>query len=168
MDELAPPRKSVELEDPGAHELAESSSDEHFSDASEGRKMPLRGDDRSNATSPIPMTRVERVDDEPSYGEVPGTDAYKKRTQDAVPDEVEIVPDGTRSRSTSRLRAEDRPVTPGGSPVPKTVVEKIDDAPAHGEVPGTIAHQVRAADAVPDVILKVPQPPERNAEDPQS
>ncbi|KAF2813140.1 uncharacterized protein BDZ99DRAFT_381482 [Mytilinidion resinicola] len=163
MDELTPPRKSVELEDPGAHELVESSSDEHFSDASEGRKT-LQGGDRSNAASPIPMTRVERVDDEPSYGEVPGTDAYQKRTQDAVPDEVEIVPDGARSRSTSRLRADDRPVTPGGSPVPKTVLEKVDDAPAHGEVPGTVAHQVRAADAVPDVILKVPQPPERSAE----
>jgi len=168
-DELAPPRKSVELEDSGAHELVESSSDEHFSDASEGRKLPLQGEDRSNATSPIPMTRVERVDDEAAYGEVPGTEAYEKRAQDAVPDEVEIVPDGLRSRSASvMLRTEDRPVTPGGSPIPITVVEKIDDAPAYGEVPGTVAQQVRAADAVPDVILKIPQPPERSAEDPQS
>ena len=49
---------------------AESSSDEHFSDASEGRPGQP---DRSEATSPIPVTRVERVDDQPSYGEVPGT-----------------------------------------------------------------------------------------------
>jgi hypothetical protein len=42
------------------------SSDEHFSDASEGQPK------RSNATSPIPITRVERVDDEPAHGEVPG------------------------------------------------------------------------------------------------
>ncbi|KAK1908199.1 hypothetical protein P3342_013519 [Pyrenophora teres f. teres] len=45
-DELAPPRKSIELEDPGAKELAES-SDEHFSDASEGQAR------RSTLTSPF-------------------------------------------------------------------------------------------------------------------
>lgn len=107
---------------------------------------------------------MERVDDQPSYGEVPGTDAYQKRTQDAVPDEVEIVPDGTRSRSTSRVSASDRPLTPGGSPVPRTVVEKVDDEPSYGDVPGTHAFEVRAADAVPDVVLKAPQPPERKPE----
>ncbi|KAF2107637.1 hypothetical protein BDV96DRAFT_589133 [Lophiotrema nucula] len=163
-DELSPPRKSVELQDPGAHEL-ESSSDEHFSDASEGREARAGQAERSNATSPIPMTRVERVDDEPSYGEVPGTDAYNKRAQDAVPDEVEIVPEGTRSRSVSRVSAENRPLTPGGSPVPRTVVEKVDpETPSHGEVPGTEAHKIRAADAIPDVILKAPEPPKRNTE----
>ncbi|KAF2128036.1 hypothetical protein P153DRAFT_432445 [Dothidotthia symphoricarpi CBS 119687] len=169
-DELAPPRKSVELEDPGARELVEESSDEHFSDASEGRAGQIR---RSDATSPIPITRVERVDDEPSHGEVPGTDAYQKRTQDAVPDEVEIIPDGLRSRSTSRVSMSDRPLTPGGAdrpltpggtPIPKTVVERIDDEPSHGEVPGTLAHQLRLADAEPDVIVKVPQPTARKSQ----
>ncbi|RYN97596.1 hypothetical protein AA0119_g7310 [Alternaria tenuissima] len=151
-DELAPPRKSVELEDPGAKELAES-SDEHFSDASEGQPG------RSEMTSPIPITRVERVDDEPAHGEVPGTDAYNMRTQDAVPDEVEIVPEGTRSRSASRVSVSDRPLTPGGTPVPKTIVEKIDpDQPSYGDVPGTLAHQQRLADAAPDVIVRAPEP----------
>ena len=108
---------------------------------------------------------MERVDDEPSYGEVPGTDAYAKRTQDAVPDEVEIVPEGQRSRSTSRVSASDRPYTPGGTQIPKTVVEKIDpDVPSFGDVPGTLAHELRAADAEPDVVLKVPQPPEKKPE----
>jgi hypothetical protein len=108
---------------------------------------------------------VERVDDEPSYGEVPGTDAYNKRTQDAVPDEVEIVPEGQRSRSTSRVSMSDRPYTPGGTQIPKTVVEKIDpDAPSHGDVPGTLAHELRAADAIPDIVLKAPQPPEQKPE----
>ena len=121
--------------------------------------------DRSDATSPIPVTRVERVDDQPSYGEVPGTDAYNKRVQDAVPDEVEVVPEGARSRSASRVSVQDRPFTPGGSPVPRTVVEKLDpDTPSYGDIPGTHAHKVRAADAVPDVVLKVPQPPERKTE----
>lgn len=132
---------------------AVESGDEHFSDASEGRPI------RNEATSPIPITRVERVDDEPAHGEVPGTDAYKMRTQDAVPDEVEIVPEGSRSRSASRVSSSDRPLTPGGTPVPKTIVERVDDEPAHGEVPGTLAHQHRLADAEPDVIVKVPHPP---------
>ncbi|KAH8723237.1 hypothetical protein GQ44DRAFT_321981 [Phaeosphaeriaceae sp. PMI808] len=155
-NELAPPRKSVELEDPGAKELEEvSSSDEHFSDASEGQTA------RKDATSPIPITRVERVDDEPAHGEVPGTDAYEKRIQDAVPDEVEIVPDGTRSRSASRVSVSDRPLTPGGTSIPKTVVEKIDpEEPSYGDIPGTHAHQQRLADAAPDIVIKAPEPPE--------
>lgn len=87
------------------------------------------------------------------------------RTQDAVPDEVEIVPDGTRSRSTSRVSTSDRPLTPGGSPVPKTIVEKIDpDQPSYGDVPGTLAHQQRLADAAPDIVVKAPQPPQRKSE----
>jgi hypothetical protein len=137
----------------------EASGDEHFSDASEGHAS------RNEATSPIPITRVERVDDEPAHGEVPGTDAYNKRTQDAVPDEVEIVPDGSRSRSASHVSMGDRPLTPGGTPVPKTVVEKIDpDQPSYGDVPGTHAHSLRLADAEPDVIVKAPQPPQRKTE----
>jgi hypothetical protein len=104
------------------------------------------------------LTRVERVDSEPRYGEVPNTDAYAKRTADAVPDEVEIIPDGQRSRASSRLRPEDRPGTPGGSPVPKIVAEKIDpDTPAYGDVPGTEAYEKRRADAVPDEIIKSPE-----------
>jgi hypothetical protein len=41
--------------------------------------------------------------------------------------------------------------------VPKMVVEKIDPTePAHGDVPGTAAYEMRKADAEPDVILKAP------------
>lgn len=137
-----------------------SSDSDHFSDASEGRNPRAGGHNRDASTSsnsPVPITRVERVDDEPRHGEVPNTDAYKKRTADAVPDEVEIIPDGHRSRASSRLRPEDRPNTPGGSPVPKMVVEKIDpDTPAYGDVPGTEAFEKRRADAVPDEIIKSP------------
>ncbi|EKG18158.1 hypothetical protein MPH_04547 [Macrophomina phaseolina MS6] len=159
MSDLEPPRKSVELQDPGAHELESSEGEDHFSDASEGRISAV---DRSSAASPVPVTRVEKVDDQPSYGEVPGTPAYKMRMQDAVPDEVEIVPEGGRSRSTSMLSASGRPSTPlspGGTPIPKTVVERVDDKPSHGEVPGTVAYEQHRADAIPDVILKVPEPP---------
>ncbi|KAF2742885.1 hypothetical protein M011DRAFT_411831 [Sporormia fimetaria CBS 119925] len=164
-DELAPPVKGkAELKDPGAHELEASESDEHFSDASEGRQRRDEQAARSEATSPVPITRVERVDDEPCYGEVPGTDAYEKRVQDAVPDEVEVVPEGLRSRSASRISAADRPVTPGGTPIPLTVVERVDDEPCHGEVPGTDAYDKRLQDAVPDVIVKVPDAPEGKKE----
>lgn len=127
------------------------SSDDHFSSASEGAAEPR---------SPIPLTRVERIDDIPSYGEVPGTPSYAKRTADAVPDEVEIVPDGLRSRSGTRSRAmsnlslSDSPSS-GGPPIPKTVVERVDDKPAHGEVEGTKAHEKRLADAEPDEVKRV-------------
>lgn len=155
-DTLAPPRKSVELEDPGAHELSSEASDneeEVFSDAQEAPKEPSR------TNSPIPTTRVEKVDDRESHGEVPGTEAYNLRRQDAVPDELEIVGDTSNpsSRRTSHSQPE-RISTLGGSRIPKTVVEKIEStSPSHGEVPGTMAHHMRQADAVPDVILQSPK-----------
>lgn len=38
------------------------------------------------------------------------------------------------------------------------VVEKVDpSSPSHGDVPGTVAHSKRQADAVPDVVLQAPQ-----------
>ena len=79
------------------------------------------------------------------------------RTQDAVPDEIEVVPDGQRSRSASRLSESDRPFTPGGTMIPKTIVEKVEpDKPSYGEVPGTAAYEKRRADADPDEILRSP------------
>lgn len=80
------------------------------------------------------------------------------RQQDAVPDELEVVGDTSKpsSRRTSQSRP-DRTSTPGGTPIPKTVVEKIDpDTPSHGDIPGTEAFNMRQADAVPDVILQSP------------
>jgi hypothetical protein len=115
--------------------------------------------------SPIPITRVERVDDEPAHGEVPGTPAYALRTKDAVPDEIEVVPEGRRSRSATQSRSRSlsvlsdtsRPATPGGTPIPKTIVERVDDKPAHGEVAGTPAYEMRMADAIPDEVRQAPQ-----------
>ncbi|KAI9892928.1 MAG: hypothetical protein M1814_000812 [Vezdaea aestivalis] len=133
------PRKS--LEDPGAHDLESSDTEEdHFSDAREGRA--------SGTESPIPTTRVEKVDDTPRHGELPGTEAYKLRAGDAVPDEIEI--QGKSSREGSRSRQ-----SSSAGAIPLTVVEKIDpEFPSHGEVPGTAAHSVRIADAVPDIVLR--------------
>lgn len=118
-----PSRTSVD--DPGAHELASSeSSDDHFSDAHSGLEQ-------SSLNSPIdiPVTRVEKVDNEPSY-----------ETKDLGLDST------TRSRSAS---------TPGDRPIPITVVEKVDmETASYGEVPGTAAHSMRSADAVPDMVVR--------------
>ncbi|KAL8723185.1 MAG: hypothetical protein Q9225_000451 [Loekoesia sp. 1 TL-2023] len=163
-DSLAPPRKSVELEDPGAHELSSDNEEEVFSDAQEGPKEP------SGNSSPIPTTRVEKVDDQKSHGEVPGTEAYNMRKQDAVPDVLEIVGDMSNpsSRRTSQSQP-DRTSTPGGTPIPKTVVEKVDSTtPSHGEIPGTAAHSMRQADAVPDVILQSPKAKAAFGDSPQA
>lgn len=107
---------------------------------------------------------------------MPGTEAYEKRGQDAVPDEIEVVPEGSRSRDPSPAGSRDRPLTPGGSPIPRTVVEKVDpESPSHGEVPGTEAYEKRQADAVPDVVTKasddldsVLPPPAADRESPDS
>lgn len=80
------------------------------------------------------------------------------RTADAVPDEVEVVPEGrrprsgtqSRSRSHSNLSVSSRPQTPGGSPVPHIKVERVDNKPAYGEVDGTLAKEMREFDAKPD------------------
>ncbi|KAI7658674.1 hypothetical protein KC319_g9183 [Hortaea werneckii] len=158
-DALNPPQ--ISTQDPGAHDLSASESDDHFSSASEG--TPNLNNDALD--SAIPVTRVERVDDKASHGEVPGTSAYEQRTQDAVPDEVEVVPEGKRPRSgtaASRARGisnasgSSRPSTPGGTPVPRTVVERVDDKPAYGEVAGTQAHEMRMADAEPDEVVRSP------------
>lgn len=88
---------------------------------------------------------------------MPGTAAYNMRIQDAVPDELEVIPEGSGSRPSSRADQQANLASPGGMPIPKTVVEKVDPAsPSHGDVPGTAAHAIRKADAVPDAILKVP------------
>lgn len=132
-----------------------ASDEEHFSDAPEGHKTISRP---VTPSSPIPITRVEKVDNEPSHGEVPGTPAYDKRRQDAVPDEIEVVPEGRLSKRSSRQFL-DTPLTPGGTPIPRTVVEKVDpETPSHGEIPGTDAYLQRLSDATPDLVLKNPDP----------
>ena len=77
------------------------------------------------------------------------------RTQDAVPDELEIIPEGGESRPGPRNSQEVRPGSPAGTQIPKTVVEKVDSASSsRDDVPGTAAHSRRKADAVPDVVLQ--------------
>ncbi|KAK8089148.1 hypothetical protein PG997_004109 [Apiospora hydei] len=133
-----PERKG--LQDPGAHELASSDSEDHFSDA---QSAPSES---AEPNSPVPKTRVEKVDDEPSYGEVPGTEAYDKRTGDAAPDEIAVIPDPGTDSSAKDTAA------PESQPVPKTVVDETADAP--GSTTQNYHEDLHAADATPDYVRK--------------
>lgn len=93
-----------------------SESEDHFSDAQSAPRSPT--------ASPIPKLRVEKVSTEPSYGEVPGTEAYKLREEDAEPDEIAIVPEGLKLDTNVRGDDGKSPSTPGGHPIPMTVVEE--------------------------------------------
>ena len=80
------------------------------------------------------------------------------RKSDAVPDQLEVVPEGSRSRSSSIDQSKPEEPSIGGDSVPKTIVEKVDPvSPSHGEVPGTEAHDIRKADAEPDEVLQAPE-----------
>jgi len=151
--------------------FAESSdSDDHFSDAQSGIE-------RSGAVTPI--VRVEKVDDEPSHGEVPGTKAFNMREADAVPDEVEIIGDTKESKAKStassipaavadrisRTRAQS---TPGDLPIPITKVEKVDSEPSHGEIPGTEAYELRKGDAEPDIVEEIGDAPGTHIQSPST
>lgn len=125
------------------------STDEHFSDAHSDPEEPSNG---NRAASPIPRTRVERVDSEPAHGEVPGTDAYKLRTEDAVPDEI-TVNSPARSRASSIAPS---PVSPTSQSVPKTIVDEADDSPdaaTQHQTPRSRSNSHKA-DAAPDLIRK--------------
>jgi hypothetical protein len=115
----------------------ESDSDDHFSDAQSGRHSPA---------SPIPLTRVERVDTEPRYGEVPGTAAYNMRTEDAQPDEIAVI--RTEDNTDPSHVPLDRPSTPGGHPIPITVVEKVDSSPNCGDLHATSGHKAHLGDTM--------------------
>ncbi|TLD26418.1 hypothetical protein PspLS_04831 [Pyricularia sp. CBS 133598] len=141
-DTLAPPAKT-KIQDPGAHEL-ESESDDHFSDA---QSAPSEA---GGASPKLPKTRVEKVDNEPSFGEVPGTEAYQKRASDAEPDEIAIAPDSSSTVGGAEDRKQDD-ASPEKPQVPLTVVEETVDSA------GSITHSGthHESDAVPDKVVKV-------------
>lgn len=121
-----------------------SDSEEHYSDAQSGRQSPI-------PSSPVPRLRVEKVDDKPAYGEVPGTAAYRMREGDAEPDEIAIIPDSS-DPSPAEPEQIARPPTPGGRPIPKTVVEETPDA--EGAVTQPETEQRNKSDPQPDVVVK--------------
>lgn len=90
---------------------------------------------------------MERVDDKPAYGEVPGTAAYNMREEDAAPDEIAYVPETKDAMETPAS-----PTPPGGKPIPVTVVEESPD------VEGSVIHpeimERHGSDPHPDVTVK--------------
>lgn len=89
-------------------------------------------------SSPVPKTRVEKVDDSPSHGEVPGTDAYAKRQADAEPDEIAVDQDLDGK-------------TPTGTPIQEIPTTILDAAASSGC--SQPAKKVSEADATPDIVL---------------
>ncbi|KAM5362567.1 hypothetical protein ACJZ2D_012479 [Fusarium nematophilum] len=134
-EKLEPP-KGAPVEDAGAHELAEESgSEDQFTDAHSDAAS-------SKLSSPVPKTRVERVDSHPAYGEVPGTEAYAMREQDAQPDEIAIAPDETNSQDS---------LSTVSAAAPTTVVE---EAPGPRSRSHSIQYEERRrADASPDIVV---------------
>ncbi|KAG6089671.1 hypothetical protein E4U15_001934 [Claviceps sp. LM218 group G6] len=135
-EELQPPPE-MNMTDPGAHQLTEpesSDSEDQFTDAQSNPMTPR------HLTTQIPKTRVEKVDSNPSHGEVPGTEAHKQREADAQPDEIAVLGDTEEHLEEA------------STPIPITRVEKVDSNPSYGEVPGTEAYRQREADAQPDEI----------------
>ena len=66
--------------------------------------------------------------------------------------------DSKQSGASAAHTSEAEPSTPGGLPIPKTVVEMVDPkAPSHGDVPGTAAWEMRRMDAEPDDVRKAPE-----------
>lgn len=55
---------------------------------------------------------------------MPGTEAYKLREEDAEPDEIAIVTEGLKLDTNVRGDDSKSPSTPGGHPIPMTVVEE--------------------------------------------
>lgn len=99
--------------------------------------------------TPIPKTVVEKIDpSEPSYGDEPGTPAYRKRMADAVPDVTLANPDPTKGSRYKDGSGHQR--ASSNASIPETVVTRADDELAHGEVPGTAAAEKRKRDATPD------------------
>jgi hypothetical protein len=74
------------------------------------------------------------------------------RVEDAQPDEIAVMPGDESTKPKSPPI--DRPSTPGGHPIPITVVERVDASSATFRgLPGTGSHHVHKADAEPDVVL---------------
>ncbi|KAG6005641.1 hypothetical protein E4U43_000561 [Claviceps pusilla] len=136
--DLQPPPE-MNMADPGAHQLSEpesSDSEDQFTDAQSNPMTP-------HVTSPIPITRVEKVDSNPHYGEVPGTAAYNQRKADAQPDEIAVATDYMDEDFEASAE------TPRQE-VPITVLEPVQSV-TEGCAVSTTSPDV---DAKPDIVLE--------------
>jgi hypothetical protein len=73
------------------------------------------------------------------------------REEDAAPDEIAIIPD-PRDPSPPEPQHVGRPPTPGGHPIPKTVVEEAPDA--EGAVTHPEVDEKHKSDPSPDLLVK--------------
>jgi ABC-type uncharacterized transport system involved in gliding motility auxiliary subunit len=73
------------------------------------------------------------------------------REGDAAPDEIAIIPDKSNPSEPQQEQTPRSP-TPGGRPIPKTVVEETPDT--EGSVTQPENMQRRKSDAHPDVVVK--------------
>lgn len=106
------------------------------------------------------------MDDKPAYGEVPGTKAYSMREEDAMPDEIAFVPDPESKPANELEELPPRAPTPGGHPIPKTVVEETPDSPTAVTRPETEEKQKHhRADPPPDIIVKADGQKVENGDD---
>ncbi|KAG6009499.1 hypothetical protein E4U21_002135 [Claviceps maximensis] len=147
--ELQPPPE-MNVADPGAHQLSEpesSDSEDHFTDAQSNPMTP-------HIAPPIPITRVEKIDSIPSYGEVPGTEAHNLRQADAQPDEIAVATDFTDEDLEASIE------TPRQE-VPITVLEPVQSA-SGGSPVSTTSPDV---DAKPDIVLETVIDDEENTND---
>lgn len=119
-------------------------------DGKPGSRMSQEPESESARGTPVPRTVVEQIDtDQPGHGQIPGTTAYRTHQADSVPDEVYKSP---TSPSKSKFSSEPQSASSQDVPVPRTVITRVDSKPAHGEVPGTEAYDIRKGDAEPDVL----------------
>jgi hypothetical protein len=64
------------------------------------RVEPFDSNRRASNAQNIPLIIASKIDpEEPSYGDVPGTEAYEKRKADAVPDVIIKSPDGSEANT---------------------------------------------------------------------
>lgn len=73
------------------------------------------------------------------------------REGDALPDEIAIIPD-PGNPTIPQPESVPRSPTPGGRPIPKTVVEETPDT--EGSITHPQKRERRLSDAHPDVIVK--------------
>jgi hypothetical protein len=73
------------------------------------------------------------------------------REGDAAPDEIAIIPDLSLKTDVGRERSRERALSPGGHPIPTTVVEESPDTA--GSVEHTEDKAKHRADAPPDLLI---------------
>lgn len=142
-----------------------SSNDDHFSDARDGRSDMDDYDTTPSPTIQMPPTVISV--DATSHGEMPDTEAFEKRSAD-ITDEAETpkkrrsmnitIPgllDGNYDAVNDDDDVESTPETPKSS-VPISLVGRVDDTPTHW-VPGTEPLGKGLADAQPGAV-RTPSP----------